>query len=204
MNVNGLKSNFNYLMRNWRDFAASRKDPGDVIAAGEDVSSREATPEKERGEKCVCRTDYTVASILTCLLYIEQPARHINGRREEEKLLIFEWHFRPSISLVLSLKLTPRWIYMDVVRGNRCSVSGLCGNPCRNCIGYRNWALVSAVDTQRPYVKWTFIMTTDMFHRERTLEFNVAIRHVTHFCVYTSVRIYVGLRRPLSIPCRAI
>lgn len=81
---------------------------------------------------------------------------------------------------------------MDMARGNRRSVSGLGGNLCRNGIGYRNRALVSTVDTQRPYVKWTFIVTTDTFHRERTLEFNVAIRHVTHFCMYTSVR----TRRP--------
>lgn len=49
--------------------------------------------------------------------------------------------------------------------------------------------LVFAVDTQRPYVKWTFIMTTDMFHRERTLEFNVAIRNTllrVHKCSHMS------------------
>lgn len=77
----------------------------------------------KREGKNVCRTDYAVAGVLTRLLYIGEPARHINGRREEERL-IFEWHFRPSISSVLSLKLTSRWIYMDMARGDRRSVSG--------------------------------------------------------------------------------
>lgn len=73
--MNEFKSNFNSLMRNWRNFVASREEPGDVITDGEDVSSRKVTPEKERGKKCICQTDYIVASILTCLLYIKQPVR---------------------------------------------------------------------------------------------------------------------------------
>lgn len=107
-----------------------------VIADGKDVSSREATSEKERRKMFAGRITLS-RGILTCLLYIGTArARHINSRREEERLDIW-MTFPPGYIVGIKLEINAP-LNIHGARESSPLCVGLCGN-----------LAVSAIETGR-------------------------------------------------------